>query len=310
MAAGGSSKAVLAAMAANGGIAVAKFIGFALTRSSSMLAEAIHSVADTSNQALLLFGGKQAVKRADDEHQFGYHRERYFWSFVVALVLFGLGGGFAIYEGILKIIEPHKVDRVGIALGILAFGILLEGWSFRTAIREARPLRKGQTWWQFIRRTRHPELAVVLLEDLGAQIGLIIAFIAVGSSHYFEMPIFDGIGTLIIGLLLLGIAMILIIEMRSLLIGEGAQKGEMQKIRDAINSSPSVNKIIHLRTQHLGPEALLVGAKVVFDQSLEMAEVAAAINDVETRVRAVVPHARPMFVEPGLPVDPRQTLPQ
>ena len=207
-------------MIANAGIAVAKFVGFALTRSSSMLAEAIHSVADTSNQALLLFGGKQSQKSADDEHQFGYHRERYFWSFVVALVLFGLGGGFAIWEGIIKIIDPHEIERVEIALGILGIGIVLEAWSFRTAIREAQPLRQGLTWWQFIRRTRHPELAVVLLEDLGAQVGLIIAFIAISISHFFDMPVFDGIGTLIIGLLLLVIAVILIIEMRSLLIGE------------------------------------------------------------------------------------------
>ena len=294
------NKAVVAALIGNSGIAVAKFVGFLLTRSSAMLAEAIHSVADAGNQALLLLGGKRARQLADDEHQFGYGRERYFWSFVVALILFALGSAFAVYEGIEKIRHPHAISNVPIALGILGFGILLESWSFRTAIKEARPLKGSLTWWQFIRRSRTPELPVVLLEDLGAQAGLCIAFVAIVISKVFDAPIWDGIGTLTIGLLLGVIAVILVIEMRSLLLGEGARSGEMKKIVDAIESSPEVTHLIHIRTQHLGPDELLVGAKVAFDTELTVAELAEAIDRVEAAVRAEVPYAHPMYIEPDL----------
>ena len=224
MAAGGEhgNKAVVAALMGNTGIAVAKFIGFGITRSSAMLAEAVHSTADAGNQALLLLGGHQAKKEADEEHQFGYGRERYFWSFVVALILFALGSAFAVYEGIKKIREPHPIESFGIALAILALALCLESWSFRTAIKESIPLKGRLSWWQFIRRSRAPELPVVLLEDFGAQTGLIIAFVAILISRIFDAPIWDGIGTLCIGLLLGVIAIILMIEMRSLLIGEGA----------------------------------------------------------------------------------------
>ena len=301
MAAGGhGNKAVVAALIGNSGIAVAKFVGFLLTRSSSMLAESIHSVADAGNQALLLLGGKQAKKEADDEHQFGYGRERYFWSFVVALILFALGSAFAVYEGIRKILHPHEIDNFGIALGILGFGIVLEAWSFRTAIVESIPLKGDLTWWQFIRRSRTPELPVVLLEDLGAQVGLIIAFVAILISQIFDAPIWDGIGTLCIGLLLGVIAVILVIEMRSLLIGEGATPLDMGKIRKAIDEAPGVDHLIHLKTQHLGPDELLVGAKIVFDPTLSVAQLAEAVNGVEQAIRAQVPYARPMYIEPDL----------
>ncbi len=304
MAAGGhGSKAVVAALIGNSGIAIAKFVGFLLTRSSSMLAESIHSVADAGNQALLLLGGKQARKEADDEHQFGYGRERYFWSFVVALILFALGSAFAVYEGIEKIRHPHEINNFGIALGILAFGIVLEAWSFRTAIVESIPLKGDLTWWQFIRRSRTPELPVVLLEDLGAQAGLVIAFLAILISQVFDAPIWDGIGTLSIGLLLGVIAVILVIEMRSLLIGEGATPKDMAKIRTAIDGTPGVDHLIHLKTQHLGPEELLVGAKIVFDSSLTVPELANAVDAVEQAIRAEVPYARPMYIEPDLQRD-------
>lgn len=301
MAAGGhGSKAVMAALIGNSGIAVAKFIGFLITRSSSMLAESIHSVADASNQALLLWGGKAARRVADEEHQFGYGRERYFWSFVVALVLFALGSAFAVYEGIEKIRHPHPIDNFGVALGILAFAICLEAWSFRTAIVESIPLKGNLTWWQFIRRSRTPELPVVLLEDLGAQTGLVIAFIAITISQVFDAPVWDGIGTLSIGLLLGVIAIILVIEMRSLLIGEGARPGEMTKIRAALAGAPHVDHVIHLKTQHLGPEELLVGAKLAFDPNLTVSELADAVDGVESAIRAQVPYARPIYIEPDL----------
>lgn len=302
MAAGGEhgNKAVVAALIGNSGIAIAKFVGFAITQSSALLAEAIHSVADAGNQALLLLGGKKAKKDADEEHQFGYGRERYFWSFVVALVLFALGSAFAVFEGISKIRHPHAIDNLPVALGILGFAILLESWSFRTAVKEAIPLKGDLSWWQFIRRSRTPELPVVLLEDLGAQTGLIIAFIAITISQVFDAPIWDGIGTLSIGILLGIIAIILVIEMRSLLIGEGARPTEMAKILAAIDNSPGVQHLIHIRTQHLGPQELLVGAKITFDPALSVPELAAAIDRVEEAIRAEVPYARPMYIEPDL----------
>lgn len=300
MAASGGTKAVVAALIGNSAIAVAKFVGFIITGASSMLAEAIHSVADAGNQALLLWGGKAAGREADDEHQFGYGRERYFWAFVVALVLFLLGSGFALYEGVEKILHPHEVDSVGVAVGILLFAIAAEGYSFRTAVKEAKPLKGNLGWWEFIRRSRSPELPVVLLEDLGAMVGLVLALVALVLAQATDDAVWDGIGTLSIGILLFGIAATLIVEMRSLLIGEGARPNEMKQIRDAITAAPHVEKLIHIRTQHLGPDELLVGCKVEFDRGLSVAELADAVNGVEAAVRAVVPHARPMYVEADL----------
>ena len=305
MAAGGSTKAVLAALFGNMAIAVAKFAAFFVTGSSSMLAEAIHSTADSGNQGLLLWGGRAAKKSPDEEHQFGYGRERYFWSFIVALVLFTLGGGFATFEGIEKIRHPHEVENLSVAIAVLVFAIFVEGYSFRTAVVESRRLKKGQTWWSFIRQARAPELPVVLLEDAGAMIGLVLALIAVVIAKVADAPIWDGIGTLTIGLLLFAIAIVLMIEMRSLLIGEGAIATDMTKIRSAIEGAPHVQQIIHLRTQHLGPEELLVGAKVVFDHDLTVAELAAAIDALENAIRAEVPYARPMYIEPDLQRDPK-----
>ncbi len=300
MSGGGGTKAVVAALLANLGIAVAKLAGFIITGASSMLAEAVHSFADSGNQVLLLWGARAARREADDEHQFGYSRERYFWSFVVALVLFTLGALFATYEGIEKIRHPHELDSLGVAIGILVFGILLEGWSFRTAIREARPLKGTASWAGFIRRSRLPELPVVLLEDFGALIGLVLALSALGMSEITGDPVWDGVGTLAIGILLGVIAVILAIEMRSLLIGEGATKVDMAKIRGAIEGAPDVVHLIHIRTQHLGPEDLLVACKVHFTEGLSVPELAEAINGVESRVRELVPYARPMYIEPDI----------
>lgn len=300
MAAGGGTKSVVAALIGNSLIAIAKFVGFLITRSSAMLAESIHSVADAGNQGLLLWGGKAAKKKSDDEHQFGYGRERYYWAFVVALVLFLVGSGYALFEGIEKIRHPHEIENPIVAYVILGFGIIVEGFTFRTAVVESRPLKGDASWWSFVRNTRVPELAVVLLEDLGAMIGLCTAFISVWIASTFDLPIFDGIGTLAIGILLFVIAMILIVEMRSLLLGEGAMPDEMDKIRKAVNDNPNVAKLLHLRTQYLGPDELLVGAKVEFASGLTTAELARAVDDVEAAVRSVVPEARPIYIEPDL----------
>lgn len=301
MAAGShGTRAIIAAFFANLGIAVAKFVGFAFTGSASMLAESVHSVADTGNQGLLLLGGRLARRKPTDEFQFGFGRERYFWSFVVALVLFSLGSLFAIFEGIEKIHEPEAIESPVWAFVILSLGILLEGYSFRTAVEESRPLKGDGSWWRFIRSAKSPELPVVLLEDLGALVGLVLALSAVTISVTADAPVWDGVGTISIGVLLGIIAVVLAIEMKGLIIGESARPGEMSAIREAITAAPSVERLIHLRTQYIGPTDLLVGAKVAFDSALTMPELAAAIDEVERLVRDEVPHARPMYIEPDI----------
>ncbi len=290
----------MAALLANAGIAVAKLVGFAITGSASMLAESIHSIADSGNQGLLLLGGKRSRRTADAEHPFGYGRERYFWAFVVALVLFSLGGAFATYEGIAKIREPHEVESPSVAIGILLFAIALETYSFRTAIVEANKVRGDAGWWEFVRRSKNPELPVVLLEDLGAEVGLFIALAAVTATLVTDDPIWDGIGTLSIGLLLTVIAVILASEMKSLLLGETADAAAQASIRSVIEDDGAVEQVIHMRTQHVGPEELLVGAKVSFTPGLTVAEVAETINRVETAVRAAVPVARIIYLEPDV----------
>ncbi len=299
--AGGSTKAIIAAFFANLGIAIAKLVGFFITRSSSMLAESIHSFADTSNQALLLYGGRAGQRTATQRHQFGFGRERFFWSFVVAMVLFSLGSLFAIYEGIEKIRHPHEIGSPGVAIGILLFGIVLEGGSLRTAIVESRRVKRDdQSWWDFIRNSRSPELPVVLLEDWGAMFGLVLALGAVSISVGFDAPVWDGIGTLTIGVLLGVIAVILAIEMKSLLIGEAATLQDQGAIEDAIEAGDDVDRLIHIRTQHIGPEDILVAAKVHFTTGLTTTELADAIDAAEARVRAAVPMSRLIYLEPDL----------
>ena len=291
----------MAALIANSGIAVAKFLGFLVTQSSAMLAEAVHSVADVSNQGLLLLGGRQSRREPTATHPFGYGRERYFWSFVVSVVLFSLGSAFAVYEGIEKVRHPHEIHSVGLALAILGTGIVLESWSFRTAIVAASPERRGLSWRKFILQTRNPELPVILLEDAGALFGLIIAAASVSLSAATDQPRWDGVGTILIGLLLGVIAAVLAREMKSLLIGESADDGDRKAILAAIGETPGVSSVVHLRTQHLGPDEILVGARVAFEPGLDVAAVAAAVDEVEKRVRAVVPAAHPIYVEPANP---------
>jgi len=296
----GSTKAILAALVANAGIAVAKFVGFLITGSSSMLAESVHSVADTSNQGLLLFGQRQARKEATSLHQFGYGRSRYFYSFVVALVLFSLGAIFALYEGYHKISHPEPLVSPLVAVVILAVAIGLETFSFRTAMVESRPLKGGSTWWQFIRRSRNPELPVVLLEDTGALIGLIFALLGVGLTMLTGDAMWDGIGTMMIGALLGVIAVILMVEMHSLLIGEGATADDSNAIEAALVTTPHVDRVIHLRTQYLGPDEMLVGAKIALAAGTDLATVARTIDNAEAAVRAKVPAAKVIYLEPDL----------
>ena len=298
--AGHGTKAIVAAFFANLGIAIAKFVAFFFTGAASMLAEAIHSCADTGNQALLLFGGRSARREETETHQFGFARERYFWSFVVALVLFTLGGLFAIYEGIQKIRDPHEIDSPVWAFGVLIFAILLETFSFRTAIHEAKPLKGKSTWWAFIKRSRNPELPVVLLEDLGALAGLVIALAGVTLAFTTGEARWDAAGSLAIGVLLVVIATILAIEMRSLLIGESASAFEQATIAEVVGATPNVVKLIHMRTQHLGPDDLLVAAKVEFASGLSVSQLADAIDRTEAAIRAAVPAVNLIYLEPDL----------
>ncbi|WP_109528408.1 MULTISPECIES: cation diffusion facilitator family transporter [Nocardia] len=300
MSAGGGKKAIIAALTANAGIAVAKFVGAAITGSASMLAEAVHSVADTSNQGLLLFGQKRAEKEADQLHPFGYGRNRYFYSFIVALVLFTLGSIYALYEGIHKVQHPEELKSPIVAIVILLIAIGLETYSFMTAVKESRPLKGKSSWWRFIKTSRSPELPVVLLEDTGALIGLVFAFFGVGLTMLTDDPVWDAIGTLAIGALLGVIAVILIIEMQSLLIGEGATPEEDGKIRSNLVDGHRIERVIHLKTQYLGPEEILVAAKLAFTPGLDIGQIANAIDEAESRVRAAVPAARVIYLEPDL----------
>ncbi len=290
---------MVAAMLANGGIAIAKFVGFLITGASSMLAESVHSVADTGNQALLLFGGRAAKKPESEERPFGHGRERYFWSFVVAVVLFALGALFSLYEGFSKLREPHAPESLPVAIVILAVAIVLETLSFRTAIVEANYVRKQESWWRFIRHSKSPELPVVLLEDLGALVGLVLALIGVVLSQYVD-PVFDAYATLAIGVLLGVIAIVLAVEMKSLLIGESASSADIAAIRAAIEEMPEVERVIHLRTMHIGPDELFVGAKVELDGALSFDDVARAINRTERHVRQRVPLVGILYIEPDL----------
>jgi cation diffusion facilitator family transporter len=301
MSAGGGKKAIIAALAANLGIAVTKFVAWLLTGSSSMLAEAIHSVADSGNQLLLLVGGKRAQRRATPEHPFGYGRERYIYAFIVSIVLFSVGGLFALYEAYHKIQHPEAIDEwQWVPLVVLVVAIGLESYSFMTAIRESNHTRGKTTWVNFVRRAKAPELPVVLLEDTGALIGLVFALFGVVLTLITGNGVWDGIGTAAIGTLLVIIAVILAIETKSLLIGEGANPEDTRKIEQAILAGHGVERIIHMKTLHLGPEELLVAVKIAVPRAERADDLARHIDETEARIREAIPIARVIYIEPDI----------
>ncbi|MFI1831581.1 cation diffusion facilitator family transporter [Streptomyces sp. NPDC020412] len=300
MSASGGTKAIVAALAANLAIAVAKFVAFLFSGSSSMLAESVHSLADSGNQGLLLLGGKRARRAATAEHPFGYGRERYIYAFLVSIVLFSVGGMFALYEGYEKIKHPHAIEAWYWPVGVLLFAIVAEAFSFRTAIKESNTLRGAQSWKEFVRRAKAPELPVVLLEDLGALIGLVLALAGVSLALATGDGVWDGIGTLCIGTLLILIALVLAVETKSLLLGESANTADLRKIEEAVVDGASVTRLIHMRTLHLGPEELLVAAKIAVRHDNTATEVAAAINAAEERIRTACPIARVIYLEPDV----------
>ncbi|MCU1542459.1 MAG: cation transporter [Microbacteriaceae bacterium] len=309
MSTSGGNKAIVAALLANLGIAITKFIAFAFSGSSSMLAEGVHSLADTGNQGLLLLGGRKAKRKATADHPFGFGRERYVYAFVVSIILFSIGGVFSIYEGIEKVQHPHELENAWLPIVVLLVAIALESFSFRTAIRESNHVRGKQGWVEFIRRAKAPELPVVLLEDFAALIGLVLALLGVGLTIITDNSLFDALGTLAIGVLLVLVAIVLGIETKSLLVGEGASSDDTEAIRTAINANPQVEALIHMKTLYLGPDELLVGAKVAFARSRKLADVAADINGLETAIRAAVPIARVIYIEPDVYITPNAANP-
>jgi cation diffusion facilitator family transporter len=297
----GGTRAVVAALLANMGIAVTKFIAWGLTQSASMLAEAIHSVADAGNQALLLLGGRRAQREATELHPFGYGRERYVYSFIVAIVLFSVGGLFALYEGWHKIDDPHPIEHwKWVPVLVLLVAIVLESLSFRTAILESNKLRGKVSWTKFVRGARSPELPVILLEDFAALTGLVLALLGVLLTLATDNGIWDGIGSASIGLLLVLVAVFLAIEMKSLLIGESASHEAQRRIVAAIESVPTVERLIHLKTLHVGPEEVLVAAKLGVPPTAGAADIATAIDQVERAIRAAEPTAVHVYLEPDI----------
>lgn len=295
-----SRGAVAIALGANLAIAASKFLAFIFTGSSAVLAEAVHSVADSGNQLLLILGSKRSRRSATPEHPFGYGRDRYIYSFLVAVVLFTVGGLFAIYESVGKIRHPQAIDSPAWAISTLGVAIILESISFRTAFKIARSTKAESSWVTYIKQAKAPELPVVLLEDLGALIGLLIALIAVGSSIIFHAPILDGIGTSLIGCLLLAVAVVLAIESKSLLLGESASSADLAKIIAALTSSEDIERVIHIRTLHLSPDEILVAAKVAVRHDSTAESVALAIDAAEVRIRAAVPLASIIYLEPDI----------
>jgi cation diffusion facilitator family transporter len=296
----GGTKAVIAALMANSGIAVSKFVAFAITGSTSMLSEAIHSVADALNQVLLLIGGKRSKRVADDQYQFGYGRVRYVYGFMVAIVLFMVGGIYSLYEGWHKWNHPEPVNNHWIAIGVLTIAIILESFSLRTAVQETNKVRGKRSFAKFVRDARQPELPVILLEDFGALLGLVFALFGVSFAVITGDGRWDGMGAMAIGTLLIIIAIILIREMSAMLVGEGALPEEYDAVKAALESAPLVERVIHLRTLHVGPDALLVGAKIAIRRCDTAQDIAEGIDEAERLLRLAVPSAQYVFLEPDI----------
>ncbi len=302
MSASSGTTAILAAFLANLAIAVTKFIAFLLTRSSSMLAESIHSVADASNQLLLILGGKRARRDATPQHPFGYGRERYIYAFIVSVVLFSVGGLFALYEGYHKFSHPEPITSWHwLPIVVLVVAIGLETGSFITAIKESNKVRGAASWVSFVRHAKAPELPVVLLEDLAALLGLFLALGGVSLTLITGDGTWDGVGTIAIGVLLVMVAAFLAVETKSLLLGESATAEHTAAIEHAILDGPQASSIIHLKTMHLGPDELLVAAKVAVKHSDTATRIADGIDAVESRIRAALPDTTcVIYLEPDI----------
>ena len=291
---------MLAALGANLGIAVTKFIAFLITGSASMLAESVHSLADTGNQVLLLVGRRRSRRAGTEQHPFGFGLESYFYAFVVAVVLFTVGALFSVYEGIHRIAHPEKVTDPVVALAVLAVAIVLESLSLRTALAAAASELRSRGLRRFIQQAKAPELPTVLLEDMAALTGLFVALIGVTMATITGNGRWDGAGSLAIGVVLGLVAVVLAIEMKSLLIGEAATADTERAVVTALEDGPELEQVIHLRTLHLGPDSLLIAAKVAVRPQASGSAIARAIDTAEQRVRAAVPIAQVIYLEPDL----------
>jgi cation diffusion facilitator family transporter len=311
MATEGSSKAVVAALLANAGIAVTKLVAFLLTGASSMLAEAIHSLADAGNQGLLLLGGRRSMREPTERHPFGFGRERYIYAFLVSIVLFTVGGLFALYEAYHKGHELHAASGhlqdsildsrwAWVPIVVLLAAIVMESLSFRTAIRETAAIKGHASYVEFVRHAKQPELPVILLEDLAALCGLAFALLGVCLSLLTDNLWFDVIGTGLIGVLLVAVAVVLAIETKSLLLGESASVAAEQRIVAGLEGTDGIDRIVHLKTLHLGPEEVLVAAKIAVPASATATDIATAIDAGEAAVRTAEPAARVIYLEPDI----------
>ena len=300
MSASGSNKAIVAALGANIGIAATKFVAAAVSGSASMFAEAIHSLADSGNQVLLIVGGRRSRREATENHPFGFGRSRYIYAFLVSIVLFSIGGLFSIVEGINKLHEGHELEQAWLPLSVLGVSIVLETFSLRTALTEVKKDRGDKTLIQYIRHAKAPELPVVVLEDIAALVGLVLAFAGVGLTVLTHNPIFDAIGTLAIGGLLVLVAIILGLETSSLLVGEGATTADVSDIRRALQDAKGINSVIHLKTLYLGPDEIMLGAKIAVNPELTALEIAQIIDAAEEAVRTAIPAVRVIYLEPDI----------
>ncbi len=308
MSTGNSTRAIVAALAANLGIAVTKLVAWGLTGASSMLAESIHSIADSANQALLLVGGRRSRRAPTAEHPFGYGRERYVYAFIVSIVLFSVGGLFALYEAYHKYHEIHEghenelltSDYWWVPIAVLVAAIAMESYSFKTAIAESNKIRGDESWSQFVSKAKAPELPVVLLEDFAALLGLVFALFGVGLTLLTDNGYWDVAGTVAIGLLLVAVAVVLAIETKSLLLGEAANVGNVAAIEEQLLAGEHVLEIIHMRTLHVGPEQILVAAKISVAPTDSAQVVTDTINEAEERIRRAVPEAQYIFIEPDI----------
>lgn len=294
--------ALVAAFLANVGIAISKFIAFIVTGSASMLAEAIHSMADSSNQVLLYFGGREAKKSPTKEHPFGFGRAHFLYAFLVSIILFSLGGAFAIYEGIHKIIRPEMIESPVIAYVVLGIAVLLEGFALKTALHEARSFKpESQDWWQFLRRTKSVNHIVLALEDSTALIGLSVAAIGITLTLTTGNPVWDGVASLVIGLLLATVALVLYREIRSLLIGESVSPRIGREMREIILGVEGVDKILDLKTIYTGPTEMLVTMEIEVSKNKTAKSIDSMVHEIEYGIRSTFSAAKLIYIEPHTP---------
>jgi cation diffusion facilitator family transporter len=286
------------ALAANLGIAVAKFVAAGISGSSSMLTEGVHSLVDSGNQVLLLYGQKRASRKPDPTHPFGYGRELYFWAFVVAILIFAVGAGVSIYEGIVHIADPHPIEDPTLNYVVLGIAALMEGASWSLAVREFNRGRGEQTWWQAIRRSKDPTGFIVLFEDSAALIGLVIAAVGVWASIHFADPRIDGIASVLIGCVLAGVAMLLARESKELLIGEAADPVLIAQIREVLDGHPRIDAVNHIRTIHTSPQAIFVAISADFADDLRMGDAETLIEELERRMKALSPWITSIYIRP------------